>query len=68
MPRRDRTGPWGEGPRTGRQMGPCGGGAQPDTPARPGWRGFGFGRGFGGGFGPGRGFGLGRGFGRRGRP
>ena len=23
MPRRDRTGPWGRGPNTGRGLGPC---------------------------------------------
>ncbi len=53
MPARDRTGPMGLGPGTGRGMGPCVQG--------PGF-GFGFGRGMGGGWG--RGFGRGW-FGRR---
>ena len=44
MPRFDRTGPAGEGPRTGRGMGPCGGGMGP----------------YGGGYGSGMGYGLGR--------
>lgn len=52
MPRFDRTGPRGEGPMTGRGLGPCG-------------RGLGFRRGFGRGAGFGRGRGFGRGF-RRG--
>lgn len=43
MPGFDRTGPRGEGPMTGRGLGPCG-------------RGRGFRRGFGRGFGRGRGF------------
>jgi len=42
MPRGDRTGPWGEGPMTGRRMGPCA-------------RGMGYGRGFGLGMGYGYG-------------
>jgi len=42
MPFRDGTGPQGQGPLTGRGVGPCGDG-----------RGFGFGRGFGKGFGRG---------------
>ena len=42
MPRRNGTGPLGQGPRTGWGMGPCGGGM--------GW-GRGFGKGFGCGFG-----------------
>lgn len=59
MPGMDRTGPNGQGPRTGRGMGSCGGGRG---------RGAGFGgtgRGQGYGFGParGQGFGRGRGFG-----
>ena len=52
MPGFDRTGPRGEGPMTGRGLGPCG-------------RGLGFRRGFGRRFGRGRGFGRGFGF-RRG--
>ena len=46
MPNRDGTGPMGQGPMTGRGMGPCGAGQA---------RGFGGGRGFGRG--QGRGFG-----------
>ncbi|OAG28741.1 DUF5320 domain-containing protein [Thermodesulfatator autotrophicus] len=60
MPGLDRTGPWGEGPMTGRGLGLC-------TPegrellARGPWgRGFGWGRGWR----RGRGFGWGRGWGR----
>ena len=57
MPRGDRTGPWGAGPRTGRGMGYCAGLPGPGfmSPG-PGFR-------FGRGFGSGRGFG--RGMGRR---
>lgn len=57
MPRGDRTGPWGMGPRTGRRMGFCSGYPVPGymNPG-PGYgAGFGFGRGLGRGFGPGRG-------------
>ncbi len=50
MPRRDRTGPEGRGPLTGRGMGPCDSGIQ---------------RGFGRGFRRGRGMYFGRGLGRR---
>jgi len=50
MPNRDKTGPSGQGPATGRGFGPCG-------------RGLGFGRGFGFGCGRGFGRGLGRYFG-----
>jgi len=59
MPLFDRTGPSGQGPLTGRGVGPCGGGAGFGSR-------FGFGRGsrFGRGFG--RGF-FGRGFGFFGR-
>lgn len=42
MPNRDKTGPMGQGPLTGRGFGPCGGGIR---------RGFGCGRGFGRGLG-----------------
>ena len=42
MPNRDKTGPMGQGPSTGRGLGPCGGGVR---------RGFGCGRGFGRGLG-----------------
>ena len=54
MPGQDRTGPRGEGPLSGRGLGPCGRGLA---------RGRGFGRGFGRGLGLGRGAGFGRGFG-----
>ena len=43
MPFRDGTGPCGEGPLTGRGLGPCGTGTYPRGAAR-------FGRGFGRGF------------------
>ncbi|MFP4424227.1 MAG: DUF5320 domain-containing protein [Candidatus Woesearchaeota archaeon] len=46
MPGRDRTGPSGSGPMTGRGLGPCGG--------RRAIRGRGLGRGFGRGLGRGR--------------
>ena len=55
MPARDGTGPCGEGPLTGRRLGPC------DREFRGGF-GPGYGRGYGRGYGYGRGFG--RGFGR----
>lgn len=47
MPQLDKTGPQGDGQKTGRGMGPCNGDAQKR----------GFGRGFGCGRGCGRGFG-----------
>ena len=55
MANRDGTGPAGQGPLTGRGMGPC---------ARGSRRGFGFGMGYGQGanFGQGRGFRRGYGF------
>ncbi len=61
MPRGDRTGPWGEGPMTGRGAGYCGGYDRPGFMHRVFHR---FGRYFGRGRGPGRGpgFGRGRGF------
>ena len=64
MPYGDATGPFGEGPRTGRGLGYCAGYAQ------PGYARFGYGRGpaagFGYGWGPGGGFGArGAGRGRR---
>ncbi len=60
MPNRDRTGPAGMGPTTGRGMGPCAGDGQ---------NGYGFGAGFGRGhrFGGGR-FGRGRGYNHRSYP
>jgi len=60
MPGGDRSGPMGEGPRTGRGMGYCSGYEGPSY-TRPG-PGYGYGRGFGPGFG--RGFGPGFGWGR----
>ncbi len=53
MPGFDRTGPLGQGPMTGRGMGPCGSGYA---------RGFGRGAGFGRGLGRGMGRGFRRGF------
>jgi hypothetical protein len=68
MPGGDRTGPLGQGSRTGRAAGYCSGYPGPGyaNPSVPGYgRGFGFGRGRGRGFG--RGFwGRGRGFWGRG--
>lgn len=45
MPRKDGTGPWGQGMMTGRGFGPCGGGRAFGYGPRCGTRG---GRGFGG--------------------
>lgn len=59
MPSGDRTGPMGQGPRTGRGMGYCNGNDVPGY-ANPG-PGRGLGRGFGGGRGMGRGMAWGRG-------
>jgi hypothetical protein len=59
MPRGDRTGPFGEGPLTGRRMGYCSGNENPGFFNQgANWR-RGPGRGFRGGAGYGRGFGLG---------
>jgi hypothetical protein len=55
MPGGDRTGPVGQGPRTGRGLGFCAGFDN------PGYMNQGWGKGFGGGRGWGRGFGAGRG-------
>ncbi|MEE8640103.1 MAG: DUF5320 domain-containing protein [bacterium] len=56
MPRGDRTGPAGQGPRTGRNMGYCAGYSVPGyMNAGPGL-GLGMGRGLGGGRGGGRGW------------
>ncbi len=57
MPRGDRTGPFGEGPKTGRQMGYCAGYEGPGfANMQQNWSrtGRGFGRGFGHGFGRGQ--------------
>ena len=52
MPRGDRTGPWGEGPMTGRGLGFCAGNDVPgfSYPARGGGWGRGFSRGAGRGW------------------
>jgi hypothetical protein len=63
MPRGDRTGPMGAGPRTGRAMGYCSGYPNPGF-MNPG-AGYGYARGMGFGGGWGRGMGLGRGRGWR---
>jgi hypothetical protein len=68
MPGGDRTGPRGEGPRTGWGMGFCWPGSKEkearsaEAPLQRVWR---WGRGFGRGFGLGRGLGGGRGRGWR---
>jgi hypothetical protein len=67
MPWGDRTGPAGQGPRTGRGLGYCNGYNQPGYVTSPGFgrgygRGFGFGRGAWG-WGRGAGYGWGRGWG-----
>ncbi|MDG6225517.1 MAG: DUF5320 domain-containing protein [Candidatus Thermoplasmatota archaeon] len=52
MPGGDRTGPWGQGPMTGRRMGYCSGSNYPGYTGNFGWGG---GRGYGRRtFGPGR--------------
>ncbi len=56
MPNQDRTGPEGQGARTGRGLGLCSGNATPNVP-----RGRGLGMGRGRGQGAGRGLGRGRG-------
>lgn len=58
MPRFDGTGPQGQGPMTGRGMGPCGQGGRPVGPGM----GRGAGRGMGQGYGRQGGRGYGRGF------
>ena len=57
MPRGDRTGPWGQGPMTGRAAGFCAGFRVPGFMNPASW----FGRGRGIGYGRGQGFGRGRG-------
>ena len=66
MPRGDRTGPEGRGPRTGRAMGHCAGYDSPGYMNDGGGRGMGRGGGFGRGMGRGGGRGMGRGMGRGG--
>ena len=63
MPRGDRTGPNGSGPKTGRALGYC---VRNETAGYLENRGQGLGRGFGNrrGFGNGQGFGRGRGYGQ----
>jgi len=53
----DRTGPWGQGSRTGRGLGYCEGYDSPGFTKGPGGYGAGYGRGFRRGYGPGRGYG-----------
>jgi len=66
MPRKDGTGPQGQGSKTGRGLGPCNSFNQTSVP--PGQGGLGFSRGIGMGRGRGLGRGVGRGQGRgRGR-
>ncbi len=55
LPRGNRTGPWGQGPRSGRGLGYCSGYSAPGYAKGSG---IGWGRGYGGG----RGWGGGRGF------
>ena len=70
MPGLDRTGPNGEGPRTGRGLGKCNPANRKDSDTREndqqdfGGRGFRGGPGWSGGGGRGRGRGFGRGRGR----
>jgi hypothetical protein len=67
MPGLDRTGPEGQGSRTGRQMGKCASKSEEATDQNMDMedvRGRGPGRGFGRGLGKGRGRGFGRGRGR----
>jgi hypothetical protein len=59
MPRGDRSGPSGEGPKTGRGMGYCTGNEHPGYMNTFSNRGRGYGRGFHGGFGYGQGAGFG---------
>ena len=59
MPRGDKTGPLGEGPRTGRQMGYCVGNEDPGFIYPNAIRGVGYRRRFRGGFAQGRGPGFG---------
>jgi len=63
MPRRDGTGPMGEGAKTGRGLGPCTGETTRFTRFT---RGRGMGQGMGRGFGRGRGFGFRQNAGRNG--
>ena len=69
MPRGDKTGPNGNGPKTGRGLGYCTGNSFPgfENNATTYGRGNGFGRRnqFGGGYGRGNGYGRGMGFGFR---
>lgn len=64
MPRGDRTGPQGSGPRTGRAAGYCAGYPIPGFMNPTPRFGRGYGRGWGRGFGKGRGRGFRGGFGR----
>lgn len=66
MPRGDSTGPYGDGPMTGRRLGYCAGNDRPGFETLSGNFGGGYGRGFGRVFGRGRGMGyrFGQGYGR----
>jgi hypothetical protein len=66
MPGGNRTGPMGQGPKTGRGAGYCGDRDEAGFTTAPGKGGFFGGRGGGAGRGRGRGFGAGRGQGRMG--
>jgi hypothetical protein len=61
MPQGDRTGPQGQGPKTGRGMGKCGPKGGTPTPQEQGGSGTGRGQGRGSGRGAGRGSGRGGG-------
>lgn len=66
MPRRDGTGPMGDGPMSGWGMGPCGAEGRPMFGRRFRRPGYGMRRGYRRGFfggGPGRGYGYGYGYG-----
>jgi hypothetical protein len=64
MPQQDRTGPQGQGPKTGRGMGKCGPKGGTPIPRGQGGMGSGSGQGRGAGKGAGRGTGQGGGQGR----
>ena len=66
MPQGDRTGPEGQGPKTGRGQGKCGPKGGTPAPQRQGGMGAGRGRGAGRGAGRGKGQGAGQGTGRGG--
>jgi hypothetical protein len=65
MPQGDRTGPQGQGPKTGKGQGKCGRNGGTSKPQRQGGRGRGQGSGRGAGRGQGKGSGAGQGRGKR---